>query len=231
MKIFAFVFARGGSKGLPRKNIKPLCGKPLIQYAIETAKLVKAVNHVFVSTDDQEIASISSALGAIVIDRPKYLALDESKEWNAWQHAVNWAVEHYGQFDRFISLPATSPLRSPIDVEAALKKLDSVPADLCVSVTETNRSPYFNMVNFDDNGFISVVINPDSVVFRRQDTPKVFDMTTVVYATTPEFIMQNDSIFAGKVTAVLIPKERAVDIDDIYDFKLAEILMQERNIA
>lgn len=226
MANYAFVFARGGSKGLPRKNVKLLAGKPLIQYSIDTALACPSLDKVFVSTDDLEIAQVAVGAGAIVIDRPAELATDNSPEWLSWRHAIEWVVERYGDFDSFISLPATSPLRSVDDVEAAIKKRIEGHADICISVTPANRSPYFNMVKQNKQGFVELVNKPKSNVIRRQDAPSVFDITTVVYVTTPTFILGNYGLFSGKVISISVPKERAVDIDDIYDFKLAEAIVQ-----
>lgn len=225
MKNFAFIFARGGSKGLPGKNIRPLAGKPLLKYSIDTALASPSISHVFVSTDDPSIAEVAKASGATVIDRPAELATDTSPEWLAWRHAVDWAIVHHGHFDGFVSLPATSPLRSVADVEGALKKLRECDADICISVTPANRSPYFNMVKATTDGLVELVNKPEAAVDRRQDAPEVFDITTVVYATKPEFVLEHYGIFSGKVTSILVPKERAVDIDDIYDFKLAEAII------
>jgi N-acylneuraminate cytidylyltransferase len=222
-----FIFARGGSKGLPKKNIKPLAGKPLIQYSIETAMKVTGLEKVFISTDDNDIAAIARAAGGIIIDRPAELAGDTSPEWLAWRHAIEWVSEHYGHFDEFVSLPATSPLRSVEDVEAAMKKRITAQADICISLTVANRSPFFNMVKINETGLVELVNKPKTGVWRRQDAPKVFDITTVVYATTTDFIMANQAIFDGKVTSIEVPKWRAVDIDDIYDFKLAEVMLNE----
>lgn len=227
MKNFAFIFARGGSKGLPRKNIKPLAGKPLIQYSIDTALASPSIEHVFVSTDDTEIAEIASTCGATIIERPKELASDTSAEWLSWRHAVEWAAKNYGTFDRFVSLPATSPLRSVDDVEDAIETLAKTASDICISITPASRSPFFNMVKKTSQGMVELVNSPVNEVSRRQDAPAVFDITTVVYVSTPEFILNNYGIFSGKVSSVEIPKERAVDIDDIYDFKLAEAIVEE----
>ncbi|MGR5464699.1 cytidylyltransferase domain-containing protein [Photobacterium damselae] len=227
MKNFAFIFARGGSKGLPGKNIKPLAGKPLLQYAIEIAQKTPSIDKVFVSTDDNDIAKIAIELGAILIKRPVELATDKSPEWLSWRHAVQWAKDNYGQFDGFISLPATSPLRSVEDVEAAIEKRCYTAADVCISVTPASRSPYFNMVKETKDGHIELVSKLESVVTRRQDAPEVFDITTVVYATTPDFVLESNSLFAGKVTSIVVPKARAVDIDDIYDFRMAEAIIQD----
>ncbi|SHI22152.1 CMP-N,N'-diacetyllegionaminic acid synthase [Vibrio aerogenes CECT 7868] len=226
MKYFAFIFARGGSKGLPGKNVKPLAGKPLLEYSIDTAQAAPSVARVFVSTDDKEIAAVAKNAGAIVIDRPVELATDQSPEWLSWRHAVEWASQHYGEFDGFVSLPATSPLRSVDDVEHAIEKLQSQDADICISVTPSSRSPYFNMVKANESDLMELVIQPDNEVCRRQDVPEVFDITTVVYVTTPAFVMNHYGLFSGKVASIEVPKSRAVDIDDIYDFHLAEAILQ-----
>ncbi|HDY7458351.1 TPA: acylneuraminate cytidylyltransferase family protein [Vibrio vulnificus] len=229
MKNCAFIFARGGSKGLPRKNIKLLAGKPLLQYSIDTALATPSIEHVFVSTDDSEIADVALASGAIVIERPAELASDTSPEWLSWRHAIEWVQARYGEFDGFISLPATSPLRSIDDVEGAINKLFTTEADICISVTPASRSPFFNMVKQTETGMVELVNKPQGEVARRQDAPAVFDITTVVYATTPHFVLNHYGIFSGKVTSIEVPKERAVDIDDIYDFKLAQAILEGTN--
>lgn len=225
MKNYAFIFARGGSKGLPGKNIMPLAGKPLLHYSIETAKACSLISEVFVSTDDEKIKQAALDAGAIVIDRPAELAGDTSPEWLAWRHAINWVIERYGDFDHFVSLPATSPLRAVIDVENAINQRHAVDADICISVTPASRSPYFNMVKMDSIGLAELVIKPSGGVARRQDAPEVFDITTVVYVASPKFVNESYGLFSGKVTSIVVPKERAVDIDDIYDFRMAEILL------
>lgn len=225
MKNFAFIFARGGSKGLPGKNIKKLLDKPLICYSIDSALASTSISEVFVSTDDASIASIAQERGATIITRPKELASDDAPEWLAWRHAIQWVTEEYGDFDKFISLPATSPLRSVDDIELAIKKLDNTHADICIAVTPANRSPYFNMVTRNREDEVELVITPKTDVTRRQDAPEVFDITTVVYVSTPDFINNNYGLFSGKVVTIEVPKDRAVDIDDIYDFKLAESIL------
>lgn len=226
MKTCAFVFARGGSKGLPRKNIKLLNNKPLINYSIEIALQSSSIDCVFVSTDDDEIAQVANDAGAIVIKRPEHLATDISPEWLAWQHAIKWVYKHHGAFECFVSLPATSPLRATVDVDNAIVKLNEVNADICISTTTAARNPYFNMVKNIENNKVSLVNGVDDAIFRRQDAPEVFDMTTVVYASKCEYILTNTSIFDGNVTSINIPKERAIDIDDVYDFMLAEAILK-----
>ena len=221
----AFIFARGGSKGLPGKNIMPLLGKPLIQYSIEVALKTIGIEKVFVSTDDADIATVAQSNGAIVIDRPIELAQDNSPEWLAWKHAINWVKEQYGDFNEFVSLPATSPLRSVKDVESAMFRRSDIGADICIAITPASRSPYFNMVKESSNNLIELVNKPANLISRRQDAPEVFDITTVVYVANVEFIMKNNNLFDGIVTSVEVPKHRAVDIDDMYDFNFAESIL------
>lgn len=228
MRNFAFIFVRGGSKGLLRKNIKPLAGRPLLMYSVDTALAAPSIEQVFVSTEDSEIAEVARKSGAVVIERPLELASDTSPEWLSWRHAIEWVQTHYGAFDGFVSLPATSPLRSVEDVEGAMRKRVDIEADICISVTPAGRSPYFNMVKNTGEGLVELVNKPQDTLSRRQDAPLVFDITTVVYATTPTFVLNNYGIFSGKVTSIEVPKERAIDIDDIYDFKLAEVILQEQ---
>ena len=225
MTSYAFIFARGGSKGIPGKNIKPLQGKPLIQYSIEVALQTSGINNVFVSTDDADIAKVSRSNGAIVIDRPIELAQDDSPEWQAWKHAISWVRKQYGDFEEFISLPATSPLRSVKDVESAILKRSNIGADICIAITPASRSPYFNMVKQLGNNLIELVNKRTNSISRRQDAPEVFDITTVVYVANVEFIMSHDNIFDGVVTSVVVPRHRAVDIDDMYDFNFAESIL------
>jgi N-acylneuraminate cytidylyltransferase len=146
MTTHGFIFARGGSKGLPGKNIKLLAGRPLIEYAIDVAKQVAALDTVFVSTDDKIIAGVAAKAGATIIDRPADLASDNAAEWYAWRHAIEWVRERHGHFEGFVSLPTTSPLRCVADVEAAMKKQAECGSDICIGITEAGHSPYFNMV-------------------------------------------------------------------------------------
>jgi CMP-N-acetylneuraminic acid synthetase len=226
MKTFAFIFARGGSKGVPGKNIRSLGGKPLLAYSIMIAKNIDEISRVFVSTDDQGIANIGKKYGAEIIERPPELAQDDSPEWLAWLHAIEW-LENKGElFDCFVSLPATSPLRNKSDVIKCLNLLDKQ-TDIVVTMTNTSRSPYFNMVGIKDE-YIELLMKSKKGYSRRQDVPLAYDMTTVAYVSRPDFIKNNSKIFDGQVKAVLIPKERAVDIDDEIDFKIAEMLMKEK---
>jgi CMP-N-acetylneuraminic acid synthetase len=226
----AFIFARGGSKGVPRKNIRLLDGKPLIAHSIEVGLATPGVETVVVSTDDAEIAEVARAHGAEVpFLRPAELAQDNSPEWLAWRHAVTWFEQERGPFDCFVSLPATSPFRAVEDVTACIDRIRQDPAtDAVITVTEASRSPYFNMVRLDGEQHAEIVLSSGAGISRRQDVPPVYDITTVAYAVRPRFILTAERLFAGTVSAVLVPVERAADIDTEFDFRLAEAIAAMR---
>ena len=226
MNIVAFIFARGGSKGLPGKNIRLLGGKPLIAWAIERALAVNRIDRVIVSTDSEEIAEISRQYGAEVpFIRPAKLARDESAEWLAWRHGLEYLKETTGALPEvMVSVPATAPLRLAIDIDNCLDEYEKGAVDVVITVTDAHRSPYFNMVKTNSDGTYGLVNAQSLVIERRQDTPVVYDMTTVCYVANSEFVMTHESIFEGRVKAVHIPIERAIDIDTLLDFQIAEAL-------
>lgn len=226
MNAYAFIFARGNSKGLPGKNIMSLGGKPLLAHSISIAQRVPGIDKVFVSTDSAEIAAVAELFQATVIMRPDELATDTASEWLAWRHAITTLKARGDDFSVFVSLPATSPLRSTEDVQQCMASLDEQ-TDMVITVTPASRSPYFNMVVRDEEGASQLVCSGPNIS-RRQDAPVIYDMTTVAYVARPEFIMSNDRIFSGRVKSVVVPRERAIDIDDVYDFKLAEIFLESK---
>lgn len=227
MQILALICARGGSKGLPGKNIRPLGGRPLISWSIGHARAVRRINRILVSTDSQEIADAAREAGAEVpFLRPAHLARDDSNEWLAWRHALEYLKESDGSYpDVLVNVPATAPLRLPADVETCLDVFLKGDADVVFTVSEAHRNPYFNMVKREADGTVSLVNAPAGKVFRRQDAPAVYDITPVAYVTTPQFVMTREGIFGGRARAVLVPSERAVDIDTALDFAVAETLL------
>jgi N-acylneuraminate cytidylyltransferase len=233
MRIIAFIFARGGSRGLPGKNIRLLRGKPLIAWAIEHARAVSRIDRVIVSTDSEEIAGVAREFGAETpFLRPTELAQDNTPEWLVWRHALNFVQQQEGRLpNAMVSVPATAPLRLPCDIEKSLDVFALGNADMVVTVTDAHRSPYFNMVNILPNGNVGLVMPPDSLVARRQDAPVVYDMTTVAYVARPQFVLAQSGIFAGVVRHIHVPVERSIDIDTLLDFQIAEYLLNERSSA
>ncbi len=230
MKTVAFIFARGGSKGLPGKNIRPIGGKPMIAWAIEQALAVERIERVIVSTDSYEIATISKQYGAEVpFIRPEQLATDISPELLSWRHALQYLKEDTGSLPEImVSLPATAPLRSIIDINNCLDEYEKNLSDIVITVTDSHRSPYFNMVSQNSDGTYGLVCPPTSVINRRQDAPVVYDMATVCYVVNSEYIMSHDSIFEGQVRAVHVPIHRAIDVDTLLDFQVAEVLFSNK---
>lgn len=188
------------------------------------------VGRVVVSTDDLEIAEVARAHGAEVpFMRPAELASDTAPEWLAWQHAIRSVEALDGKLlDVLVALPTTAPLRGVEDVDACVNLLLESDADVVVTVTPAQRNPYFNMVQIDGEGCARLYMKGGERIARRQDAPAAFDMTTVAYAAHRNFVMSAGGIFDGKVKAVVVPRERALDIDDEMDLKIAEILMGAR---
>ena len=227
MKYIILICARGGSKGLPGKNIKQLNGIPLIGWSIKIAKQIDRVSRVIVSTDSEEIAKVALKYGAEVpFMRPKDLAQDDSPEWLVWRHAIKYVESHEGEdIDAIVVLPVTAPLRSVKDVDTCIDLFEEGGVDSVITVSEANRSPYFNMTVNDDSGYASLVISPENQIIRRQDAPEVFDMTTVAYVVNTNAVKLSNGVFKGKVKSIVIPQERSIDIDTLLDFKIAECLI------
>jgi len=230
MRVVALICARGGSKGLPGKNIRFLAGRPLIAWAISQAKAVNRVQRVIVSTDSEDIAEVARQAGAEVpFLRPAQLAQDNSPEWLVWRHALDFVKGDAGTYpEGLLVVPATAPLRAVTDLEQCLDEYEKGGVDVVVTVTDAHRSPYFNMVQVRKDGTVGLVIPPMSAIVRRQDVPVVYDLTTVAYVARPEFVMTQNGIFEGRVRSVHVPLERAIDIDTALDFKIAECLMGAR---
>ena len=229
----AVVPARGGSKGLPRKNLRPLAGKPLVAHAIEIALASRWIDRVVVSTDDGEIARVARQYGAEVpFMRPRELAADDAPEWLVWRHAIQEieGADPAIKVDTFVCVPPTSPLRAVEDIDACIRLLEEGEADLVITVRPAERNPYFNMVTLDEKAYARLVIQAGQAIHRRQAAPQVFDITTVAYAANPEFVLRANSMFEGRVKAVVVPSERALDIDTELDLRFAEFLMGLRSV-
>ncbi len=226
MKKIAFIFARGGSKGLPNKNILDFCGKPLIAHTVHESIASKIFDDVVVSTDDEVIAEIARDHGASVpFDRPKELASDDSDEWQSWKHAVD---TYKDKFDLFTSLPCTSPLREYSDISAMIDKYKNTKCDAVIGITKSNHNPNFNMVNKNKEGVISLLEKPDNNIFRRQDSGKCYNITTYAYICSPQYIQESTNLLSGKIYGYELEKNVCIDIDDIDDFKFAEFLQNNK---
>ena len=220
------IFARGGSKGIPRKNLALLQGRTLLRRSIDQA-LDLGFSEVFVSTDSQEIASEAVSAGATVpFIRPAELSDDASPEWLSWQHFCSFLEsEHPGHFSSVLVLPTTAPLRAEEDVMRVINLISSGGWDVVVTMTPAHRHPMFNMVREDEEGRVELFDTPVTALSRRQDVGPVFDLTTVAYAASVDFVVGANNIWEGRTAGVVVPRERAVDIDTPFDLELADFLL------
>lgn len=222
----AFVFARGGSKGLIDKNLRLLGGTTLVGRAVDAAMAAETVDRVVVSTDSQEIAAVARAHGAEVPWlRPRELATDTCPERLAWRHACDRIEATSGPIGMFVSVPATAPLRHASDIDRAVERYRTGGADLVVTVAPARASPYFTVVGMDAEYGLGYLVDGGGRFARRQDAPEVFEITPVAYVSTPAHIRRADRLFDGRVEGSLVPAERAVDIDDDLDLAFAEFLL------
>jgi CMP-N,N'-diacetyllegionaminic acid synthase len=229
-KIICTICARKGSKGVKNKNIRDLLGKPLIAYSIEQAIATGLFEHVVISTDSDEIAEISVKFGAeVFFRRPDDLAGDSAAKIPVIRHALLESEKHYNQtFDVLVDLDATSPLRSVEDIKNAFSQFIENDNDIMITAMPSRRSPYFNLVEMDNNGGVSLAKKLTSPVHRRQDAPKCFDMNASIYIWKREALLTRDSLFSDRTGLYVMPEERSVDIDSELDFEFVQLVMQKR---
>jgi len=226
-KVICIIPARGGSKGLPGKNIKKFVDRPLIAFSIEQALASRYIDRVIVSTDDRKIAKVSRKYGAEApFLRPKRLAADKASTIKALLHAIAYLEkkEHY-QFDILVLLHATSPLRLPEDIDRCIELLCRKNTENVFSVAAAKCNPYFNMVEIK-GGKVSLVKKGNFAC--RQAAPRVFQINASVYAWHRQALNEKSGLFSLRSRIYLMPQQRSVDIDDQTDFRYAELLMKER---
>jgi CMP-N,N'-diacetyllegionaminic acid synthase len=230
MRILAIICARGGSKGVPNKNIRLLNGKPLIAYTIECAKKYTKFDRIIVSTDSPKIAEVAKQYGADVpFLRPKELATDTSPKIPVLQHAVRYLEqEENDHYDLIVDLDPTSPLRIVEDIENCVNKMIGKNPNVVFSVTPAHKNPYFNMVEEKD-GKVYLCKKLDRPITRRQDAPTVYAMNASIYVYKKDFLLNTDSVFSNNTMAVVMPEERSIDIDRPIDFEFVEFLMKRNN--
>lgn len=233
MTVFGAVFARAGSKGVPGKNLREVGGIPLVGRAVLIGVSSPLIDRMLCSTESVQIAEVAQNFGAEVpFLRPVTLAEDQSPEWEAWKHLADFLVSNgASESDVLVSLPATSPLRTQKDVDDAIVELGTSQFDIVVGVSEATRNPWFNMATREATGLTSLACHSErGPIHRRQDAPVVFDMTTVVYATTLGFVLREDGIFSGRVGSVVIPRERSIDVDTELDLEIANLLLKKKGV-
>ena len=227
--ILGHIGARKGSKGVPGKNFRTICGKPLIDWSLDQLFAHPAVGAVVVSTDDAAIYDHAVARGALAIGlRPAHLATDTAGKWGVWQHALEVSEPLCGPVDAFLDLDCTSPLRLPEDISGALDLFAQQIPDMVMSCCEARKNPYFNLVEPDATGALHVSKPLPGGVVARQQAPIVYEHAASTYVVAPAYLRASNSLWGGRVIPYLMPPERCVDIDTAFDFDLVEWLLSRR---
>jgi len=219
--VLAIIPARGGSKGIPRKNVKLLAGKPLIAWTIEEAKKSKYIDRLILSSEDEEIIKVAKEWGCEVpFIRPVELAQDDTPGIEPVLHALNTLKEKH---DYVVLLQPTSPLRSVDDIDGCIETCLTSHAPSCVSVTEVDQHPYL-MYKIDKTGSLKLFKNQKNEIQRRQDLPLVYILNGAVYVAESSWLQQNRSFLKTLTKAHVMPRERSLDIDNEIDFRFVEFL-------
>ena len=230
MKRLCSICARGGSKGVKNKNIRELLGKPLIAHSIEQARKSGLFDAVAVSSDAEAVLEAARQWGAdYLVQRPDVLAGDHSPKLPAIVHCVNEteALSNIS-FDVIVDLDATSPLRSIEDIRLCVRLLEDRCASNVITASPARRSPYFNMVEFNEQGRVCLVKPPVAQVARRQDSPECYDMNASIYVWRKDVLLREAGLFLQDTQLHIMPEERSYDIDSELDFEIVELLAKKR---
>lgn len=228
MKPICIIPARGGSKGIPKKNIRPIKGKPLIAYAIETAVNSNLFSHVIVSTEDPEITNISKQYGAeIPFTRPSYLATDTASNDEVLLHAVSELYSIGFDFDVTVMRDCTVPFIDENDMKGALDLLNKSNCDAVFASVRAHPNPYFGMMELNSKGFLEVSKVADKNYYRRQDAPIVYDIVGLFIHNVRK-LLQTKNMIVSRILPYEISKEHGHMIDFEIDFKIAEFLLEQK---
>ena len=230
-KIIAIIPARGGSKGVPRKNIRSLLGKPLIGYSIEQARSVKWIDRIVVTTDDPAIQNIARRFGADVpFLRPKSLSKDTSLMLPTVLHALDYIEDtEENQYDILVLLDPSNPIRSDSDIQSCIQLLlKDNRTDAVVTGVLSRRNPYFNLLEEKRGGYVAPSKDSGRTIHRRQDTPKTYDMNASIYVIRISTLRRTQTFLPRKTRLYLMPEDTAFDIDRPIDFDIVEYLMRKR---
>lgn len=223
-RVLAIIPARGGSKGLPRKNVLPLAGKPLIAWTIEAARGSRYIDRCIVSTDDHEIKEVAQQWGGEVpFLRPAELAQDDTPMRDVIVHALDLCPG----YDYVVLLQPTSPLRISADIDGCLETLVRSTSTTAVSVTEVDKPPFW-MFRMDCAGRLVPLMENAAPILRRQDAPTVYVLNGAVYVGTPAAYRAEGPFVRADTLGYPMPRERSVDVDTEFDLKLCEWLLLRR---
>lgn len=222
------ICARGGSKGLPNKNLRPLGGVPLIAHTIKQALECHALDVVAVSSDSQEILQTAQAFGIkYLVERPSHLASDDASKIPAIRHCVEQVEHEVGRFAYVADLDCTVPFRLVSDIDDAFKSIEATGVSSLISVTPARKLPYFNLVELTEQGYVRVSKPTDPPLVRRQDAPVCFDMNASIHIWRRDTLFASDARFQDDTIVFEMPFERSIDIDTEIEFTINELLMKK----
>ncbi|MDQ0156906.1 acylneuraminate cytidylyltransferase family protein [Robertmurraya andreesenii] len=223
-KVLAIIPARGGSKGIPKKNLKLLKGKPLIAWTIDEAKQSQYIDKLIVSSDDDEIIKVSKEWGADVpFKRPPQLAQDDTPGIAPVLHAV----EQFPDYDYVVLLQPTSPLRIVEDIDGAIALCEAREVNSCVSVTQSSTPPQW-MYEIDENGFMKSILPQMNLPYQRQKAPTTYELNGAVYVATKKSLILKKAFLQEGTLPYIMPQNRSVDIDTYEDFIYCQVLLEHQ---
>lgn len=233
MKTLCVISARGGSRGLPGKNIRPMLEKPLIVWSIEQALATPGIDRVVVSTDSEEIAKVARGAGAETpFIRPDYLSTSEAGKFDVFKHALASCEQHYAEkYEFYLDLDCTSPLRDVSDITACIaqfRDLRQKGVDGVFSICTARKNPYFNLLEADDTRALKICKKLSSTIVRRQDAPAVYEHVASIYVLSPQYIRSASYLLDGHTEGYDIGSEKSLDVDSDFDFVLVEYLMKRK---
>lgn len=229
-EVISLITARGGSKSMPRKNILPLAGKPLIAWTIEAARSSRFLSRVLVSTDDPEIAEVAAGWGAeIPFMRPAELAGDTTPHVLVVEHAIRWLEEAEGSRPEYVlMLQPTSPLRTAEDIDGVITFAREREAIAVVSVSPMDRHPYLSKRILAD-GTLAEFVTSDIAYLRRQDLPPAYALNGALYLNRSDSLLRDHTFVPPGALGYVMPPERSLDVDTPWDFHLVEMILQDRS--
>jgi CMP-N,N'-diacetyllegionaminic acid synthase len=220
--VLALVPARGGSKGVPRKNIRVIGGKPMIAWTIEAARGSRYIDRLILSSDDQAIIAVAVEYGCEApFVRPAELASDQADSMSVVRHAIDALPE---QFEYLVLLQPTSPMRRTEDIDGAIERCVRGGAPACVSVCEADKSPFW-MLRMDAQGTVQPLFPAHQIPYRRQDAPVVFALNGAVYVARTEHLRLGGTFLAPGAVGYPMPRERSLDIDTELDLAIVDFLL------
>ncbi|PJB69217.1 MAG: hypothetical protein CO093_11045 [Alphaproteobacteria bacterium CG_4_9_14_3_um_filter_47_13] len=234
-KILGVICARGGSTGVPGKNIMPIAGKPLIGWSVERGLAESRITDLVISTDDPDIARVAESFGAKVpFMRPPELATSSAGKFGVWKHALAACEKIYEtHYDAFLDIDCTTPLLDAQDLKDFLdtfyKARQENEIDGMFTVSASHRNPYFNLVEEDGQGLLYLSKKLDVNIESRQTSPKAWDIVAGYYIFDADYIRQGSYLLNGKLRGYEVPRERSFDIDEPFDAVLVDWLMKKQH--